>query len=90
MKDDCKTQIMTFISPKNMKHYTIVQCTKTNFTFTVDFQESGNKMDFPKAFSHVATSKGYFSKWQLPKSANSQAETSQVCPSLEGLLYKVF
>ena len=36
---------------------------------------------FPKAISQVATSQGYFPKWQLPKCAISQAATSQVCPS---------
>ena len=36
---------------------------------------------FPKDSSQVATSQGYFPKWQLPKCAISQAVTSQVCPS---------
>ena len=36
---------------------------------------------FPKAYSQAATLNGYFSKWQLPKCAISQAATSQVCPS---------
>jgi len=31
---------------------------------------------FPKAFSQVATSQGYFPKWQLPKCKISQATTS--------------
>jgi len=33
----------------------------------------------------VATSHGYFPKWQLPKCAISQAATSQVCPSRSAL-----
>jgi len=41
---------------------------------------------FPKDFSQMetyqmATSQGYFPKWQLPKCAISQVATSQVCPS---------
>ena len=36
---------------------------------------------FPKDFFQVATSQGYFPKWQLPKYANSEVATSQVCPS---------
>ena len=36
---------------------------------------------FPKDFSQVATSQGYFPKWQLHKWAISQAATSQVYPS---------
>jgi len=36
---------------------------------------------FPKDYSQVTTPQGYFSKWQLPKCAISQAGTSQVCPS---------
>ena len=36
---------------------------------------------FPKVFSAVATSQGYFPKWQPPKCASSQAETSKVFPS---------
>ena len=36
---------------------------------------------FPQDFPQVATSQGYFPKWQLPKCAISQAATSQVCPS---------
>ena len=35
----------------------------------------------PKDSSQVGTSQGYFPKWELPKCAISQAETSQVCPS---------
>ena len=35
---------------------------------------------FQKDFSQVATSKGYFPKWQLPKCVISQAATYQVCP----------
>ena len=37
---------------------------------------------FRKDFSQVAAFQGYFPKWQLAKYAISQAETSQVCPSL--------
>jgi len=33
---------------------------------------------FPKNFSQVATSQGYFPKWQLP---NMQFPKRQVCPS---------
>ena len=36
---------------------------------------------FLKNFSQVATAKGYFPKWQLPKCAVSKAATSQVCPN---------
>jgi len=36
---------------------------------------------FPKDFSQLETTQGYFSKWQLSKYAISQAVTSQVCPS---------
>ena len=36
---------------------------------------------FTKDFSQVATSQGYFPQGQHPKSAISQAETSQVCSS---------
>ena len=36
---------------------------------------------FQKDFSQVATSKGYFPKWQLPNRAISQAATSEICPS---------
>ena len=32
---------------------------------------------FPKDFSQVATSQGYFPKWQLSKCAISRAATSQ-------------
>ena len=32
---------------------------------------------FPKALSQLATSHGYFPKWQLPKCAISQSATSQ-------------
>ena len=35
---------------------------------------------FPKDVFQVETSQRYFLKWQLPKCAISQAETSQVCP----------
>ena len=34
---------------------------------------------FPKDFSQVETSQGYFPKWQLPKYAIYQAAISQVC-----------
>ena len=34
---------------------------------------------FPKDFSQVATSQGYFPKWQLPKYAIYQAAIFQVC-----------
>ena len=34
--------------------------------------------NFPKDFSQVETSQGYFPKWQLPKCAISQAATSKV------------
>ena len=36
---------------------------------------------FAKDFSQVATSQGYFPKWQLPKCVISKAATSKVCPS---------
>jgi len=36
---------------------------------------------FPKDFPKVATSQGYFPKWQLPKFAISEAATSQFRPS---------
>ena len=36
---------------------------------------------FLMTLSQVATSQGYFPKWELPKCAISQAATSQVCPS---------
>ena len=36
---------------------------------------------FPKNFSQVTTSQGYFPKWQLAKCTISQAATCQVCPS---------
>ena len=36
---------------------------------------------FPKDSSQVATSQGYFPKWELPECAISQAGTFQVCPS---------
>ena len=39
------------------------------------------KTDRKVFFSKVATSKVYFSKWQLPSCAISQAATSQVYPS---------
>ena len=43
--------------------------------------ERGMLGTFPKDFPQVATSQGYFPKWQLPKCAISQAATFQVCPS---------
>ena len=36
---------------------------------------------FRKDFFQVATSQGYYPKWQLPKCAISQAATFQVCPN---------
>ena len=48
---------------------------------------------FTKDFSQIATSQGYFyfPKWQLPKCANSQAETSQVVlAAVPCLKYKFF
>ena len=35
----------------------------------------------PMALTQVATSQGYFPKWQLPKCEISQAATLQVCPN---------
>jgi len=40
---------------------------------------------FPKDFPQVATSQGYFPKWQPPKCASSQAETSKVFLSRSAL-----
>ena len=40
---------------------------------------------FPKVFSAVATSQEYFPKWQPPKCASSQAETSKVFLSRSAL-----
>ena len=36
---------------------------------------------FPKDFFQVATSQGYFPKWELSKCAISRAATSQLCTS---------
>ena len=35
----------------------------------------------PKAFYQIATSQGYFTKWNNSKCAISQAASSKLCPS---------
>ena len=53
------------------------------YSYESDYDSHSCKMlgIFPNDFSQVATSQGYFPKWQLLKCAISQAATSQVCSS---------